>query len=716
MIGPKVITRKVLGERGIVLPLIAVLAAVLLAAAALVIDTLIGLATKHQMRIACEAGSMAALETFLEEAKNVSNPADESQWMTAFIASRDRANQIMGASHLPFLGRYGDQLGDLGIDYPCGLSDCSGGPAGRLIPGTWAFEGCTGSACFTVRAPGDLTTNAFRCETNLVTPLRTVFARIFGKDSLAISAFATAAEVPRHVQFVVDLSNSISSENYLPLAPECEIDPGGAFDCPAYFASRPGPQSPFADYVVDFDPYFSGMGERVVTVKSKPAFLQNYTCDMSDTSGCHISASFPPVDNEDAYHYWSNEKCYWCGMESTRPATLPERWAHPEKWSNFTDPTIKHYKDDFNYLEVWDHTGGVANQIGYYVDTYPAKPGRPAAVNGAEPLKSVLRGINEAITQVRDRSVSGDMVGFFAFGEQIFSDPAANCCVDATNCDTGPATCSRVFRLADASHAQRMLNATDVDRPFDPAAPDPDHYLSTFLFPRTYLNGAGQAVNENSDLTAAIGHALTELQSVDGWEISENSIVLFTDGLGNCSSGVCSNSYSGWDQARNELRSLIPNLEASDVRVNVFLFGRTTGPHTLNISQTPGDTSGDCVNDATARYYQLEYTNDECSRGGCNNNYNYAVLGSQGQFFGPNGIMYELASTTGGVYAPIRPMPGPSDPVNPNIPCWNCSDQGATFPGCQDRILYDPDGRSLQTQISDAVGDIMGAVPMKLVD
>ena len=101
---------------------------------------------------------------------------------------------------------------------------------GQIQFGTWDFAGakdtdCQGGTCFTETTAG---VNAARVEFKVpdASPLRAMFGGALGYRLPVFSVFATGAAKPRHVMFLVDLSRSVTRDNYRSTTKDLATAPG----------------------------------------------------------------------------------------------------------------------------------------------------------------------------------------------------------------------------------------------------------------------------------------------------------------------------------------------------------------------------------------------------------------------------------------------------------------------------------------------------------
>ncbi|RMG40486.1 MAG: hypothetical protein D6719_10805 [Candidatus Dadabacteria bacterium] len=675
-------------EHGAVIIIVAVCAAVFIAIAALVIDSLRALTTRQKMRIVCEASAMAAIDEFLK------SPGDTTNWtdmQSILQAAENRANSIADKHLLKMMGPDADDLGQLGLKINgCTQLWCDGGVGGDLIPGTWYGPDSTGDPCgnggnfpcfVPLQVNGD-SLNAFRCQVKLTTPLRFLFAKIMGFSGVNLDASATAAQVPRRLLFLVDLSGSVTEMTHKLSNPVCDDA------CRQYFRRNPcGYSNPACK-----DYYFfyqctsasgSYWGRHVAGIKTSFSYpksdVDSFDCSTECYSGAcpNLASGYGLREN---FGVWLYPKCNYCGLEDDRSSPLdPRPWVSPAPWNSSLDgDAIKHYKSDFSLVRgIQDCSSGSCISRDFYIDTYqPGGPNTP--IRGAQPLKSVLDGINFALREMNSRKVPGDLAGLIGFSNKVWGISAENI--------------ARVFPMAaDLTTLIDITNTAKSKEDLD--LPDLNHYIRRTLFPIDTDRG--------TNLPEALNRALQELGTQPGAETARNSVVLFSDGVTNCSDTThCSNTYNSWLQSVSNLPPIIQNYVDSGIAIHVFLFGETNGLHTLDVSQGPGFT--DCIDDPTARYFGIPFVDPLCGGSVCDaGDFSRAIVFGNGKFYRITGEMYDIALKTGGLFVPIRPPL-----VGPRPPC------SAT----PVRQFFDPLGRSVDQQIKDAMDKIMGGVPVKLVD
>lgn len=338
-----------------------------------------------------------------------------------------------------------------------------------------------------------------------------------------------------------------------------------------------------------------------------------------------------------------------------------------------------------------------------------------------QPLTSVLDAIHGALSAFQQRAVSADRVGIAGFDDEILS-------MRKMNMETPTAS---------NTNFQTFLEATDVNIPFVDRK-------ESFLFPR--LRGAHSAggikLPAKTDIVLALTEARNMITSMADYEIADNLIFLITDGLGNCvnsppsggggercfytgSNNAVSQAYV--EQSIQEVSQIASELGGLGIRMHNFLIGDKVSPHKL---VRKGDTG--CMTDEAARFASGGPLLMVDGTGSTFNSSNTSP------YFFPN-MLYQSSRITRGLWIPIvdcckslgssscsataeddieAMCSSAAVPFGDLIPCVGGSPAIPCVSNWVDnsaRLRCDPQGRSKQEQVVDAMNDIMSQNPFILV-
>lgn len=597
----------------------------------------------------------------------------------------------------------------------------------------------------------DVNVTAFRVETQLLSPVRTFFAKVFGFDSIPIKAAAMVTYRPRHAAILIDLSNSIVGETHLsdnPLYDETTnvLSPNQYLEESAVSALN----APDHDTVVTGMRSYFAFKEKNIDDQNIPWEIPTrkktdgtpWTVDSpsisSSPKNCDDVTKFADIlkgDHPRTYDWDEVDSCIWDALdESTalREITVPQL-------NRLKLSRQRHFKENYKVssgaldlsLTPSDVSGIAGTSVisRLYVDQE----------DEASPLFPVLNGVHTAVAKIKERKIPGDLIALYGFDERVPHDSSE-------------------------TRAQALTNDFDVLlRMTDVTTEDPNDFIHKFLFPDP---------EQRTDLRKALEYARKQLLKADGSKEASNMIILATDGLANCYrpatgtpcpaeqlpignvSGLCCSATkeSAWDAASAELydNNFLSDFLNEAVPIHVIMFGDKGGPHTLNVlSKVGGAERTDCLDidrdiagrccatDEEKRTLNEYYVDHRCEPGHEDDNcapYSKAFIKrSTKVFFGASGLMYNLARRTRGYFFPVRPV-GPMTTVTVSgltysVACQGpsmvvggvcnayrtCDQDGSTIaypaPG---RQLFDPQGRDATRQIEDAMDKILGSPPIAL--
>lgn len=684
--------------------------------AALTIDTL-QLSTSHsQEQQSGEYLALAALEAFFKLQPTSITPTD--QYQERLQAALDRAEQIGGLNFV-IAGSQQQTTQSGQLAYEDGQSVSGGsGDAGTLYPGKWWFveptitcasyqqpQGqtcpCNGGvwkgACFTANAATELEVSAFRVElkTPQASPLRLVFAPIFGQSSISVRSSATAAKVPKRGVFLVDTSASTVISTHLDDSPDTRtkfayelLGPSGCpvgkiCSCPVDGAVNPCPIGNIAADATLAPCTFAGTHER---------FYNGYTDPVS-------GVFYDPLKN--------------LRLQSTPPTT--------------------HFKSDYACFQVPYTSNGVSYSEDYLVDTqwWDTNPG-PNYYDGPEPLNTILFSINSALQEFEGRSVKGDYVGAVFFDDRVDID-------------------QRIFNLAqpgDPSFAE-LDTITDTSDPSDMNVKL--ERIKRMIFPRrlAYTNIPAALTKAVNMLTSLPDYAIAVNFIV---LFSDGLTNCYKTGA----TYACNNNYQHWSNSTwynswsyingqwilmNGTYEIIQTaLQPQKIALHTVLIGDYVGPH--SIVATSGDDPTKCIDESEIRnrlssgtgwgsnvqYYDNSWWTPNPTTA-------YDAMSPTTPFTGPNYFWYYSQMTNGGWF-PLRgccQKNGACADVSADLNAA-CAARPPTFfnlggkpyllqqpfsvPPYSDsygRLLCDPLGRSQKAQVQAYMTQVMQDSPYILV-
>ena len=384
------------GEKGVVLIVLSLLLLVFAAFFALVIDSQRLFASQSKKRSTAELAALAAMEryraTFSTEGLT---PLENHK--VKLRAAIERAEEVAGFQLNALVGQPGrrqvnasaDEVRDNSGLTPSHTSDIGG----TITPGRYFFaEPGIGCATYDDRAnecpcgggvfrgpcfrPNRLIAGtveddatAFRVDLHTVESITNIFGSVIGNKSIPLKARGTAALVPRHGVFSIDLSRSICAETHL-----------------------------------DFF--------RLPAAERFKASECSFRLDEIAGSSCGATTANPCL-NPGSCQFKANaitSEIFYNRMEQTRPAGLQPRW--------------KHYRDDYQCFTV-DEDGNGTREASYLVDTHQHQydnngdGGQDGFYRGPEPLSTILSTLNSALGIIRLRAVAGDQIAILGFDQQV---------------------------------------------------------------------------------------------------------------------------------------------------------------------------------------------------------------------------------------------------------------------------------------------------------
>ncbi|MCC6219750.1 MAG: Tad domain-containing protein [Deltaproteobacteria bacterium] len=688
-------------ERGIFLPLLALISTVIIVLAALAIDSGLVNSSKAQHQHSADSAVLAAMEAYISSKDTYGEfDGQEPDYQQRLVDATERAKDILGRNVSLMFSRH--FLEHTLTEYPqnniqalqSDVSRNSGAENGKIIPGVWHFSepqgGCAAysapsyvysesvlpscpcpsnkwaGACFQeIAIDKSNRANALRLELQLRddSKLRTIFGAIANRDTFNYSVTATAALVPRHGLFLADVSSSVISDTHL----------------------RP---------------------DRLWPDRLNLSGEYNY---LASDNTCSALAGAPYAD---ALLYGE--------LDAVRPATLPIY-------------AKRHYRfrsDGVTLEHACRSAKGSTTLAGQNI---PSRTFLFEQVVPPQPLTDILDGIHSAMLLFSQRRVAGDLFGLAGFDDDILNvrtlnigEPVPDLQWTSTSCTQGGEFCE-FYKATDASNI--------------------DNKIDKLLFPRKDgLHGTSDRPRVFTDLPYALQAGKTMLANAKatfGAESAvESFIVIFTDGITMCrydetstATRYCRTESSVFRDSTYEVFDIAQQLAQSKTAVHFVLFGERVRPHTLLRKYD----NKRCMREEEAR--ELNYSMVKPRFAGVDDN----------PFWAPN-IFYDYAAVpTGGSWIPVRPCCrnakgqcanvttlldqkcGASSVSNFDVIAKDPFDyfvdangDGINDDGKYDdfykdqfrtgRLLCDPEGRSERTQIMSAIGKIIEENPIILVE
>lgn len=686
----RVTRRNRFSERGAILVLIEILLVGILLMVGLALDTAVVTTSKSEQRQSAEQVALESLHTYHSTA---------GPWNAKLQAAKSRAESIAGVNFFigkPFL-EDPSETSALAVGSPNGQN-------GAIYPGMWYFRppaicpstasGCpcnsTGTytgPCFEEYTAAEYATrepNSFRVVLKFSNTSRykTVFMHLKGADTVMLSSEATAALIPRHGVFLIDLSRSSHSDTHMP------------------YESASGAQRPIK---------YAGESAFKVNSSCQPVLPNTPNGCMTQNVCSILGGSYPGL-----YDAMWNTNSGLYGMLATPPARLTIPPGMPVD-------IRKHYRSDYQcYLVSYtdDRTGPETDNYLVDADTHAvstaAYPGEPVTgYQGPEPLVSMLDGVNYALTELEKNKVPGDYMG-------------------AIGIDRSASIRERTFAMSPpdlnaATPYGELVYLSDIAT--QSSASIQDRYQGHFFFPR---------LNASLNFPEALERARDMLRNTPDANNAENFIVLMSDGITNCNGNrLCDSpdSEQAFSDSFIETENYVDqNLVPDSIKLHFILLGDNVGPHTLVYKSNR--YSDRCMVDTEARTDPsgaIDFVESVTGNAPFMNAMRYAA----GQYyFGPNKF-YRLVRKTDGVWGPVRRACQYGVNLSPalNSTCKNASanssppfskitssnpslprdSSGNPVADGYGRLMCDIAGRSRREQIREYMGEILSRTPYTVV-
>lgn len=664
------------GSSGGIIPLFALLLAILIGVTALVIDTTLFSTSGAQHRQTAEFAVLSALKIYSEEiAKPGNTPLD------ALHSAVNNAKSVINDNLSYNVARsfFHDQTVSqnlIGIRSDTTLSNDNG----ILVPIRWYFvshdpscnsaarpSGCPCEQACSEDLADDQPADGLRLEykTNPASLFDGFLGRIFGNRQYSHQVSVNVTLAPRNAIFLIDLSLSMADESHTKHSPVP----------PAYCS-----QDVFA-----YEVYAGESCDPVTSTSFGDGYdqTQDYATFYTQNADGSYGSSYGDIDN-------------W--LRCVRKAPFPD------------PPHATNIENQYPCLSVTvNYADGGGNEVRQYrID----KGRRP------EPLSSVLDGIHTAMKFFQDRKVPGDRIGIIGFDSGFGGELVTNRILaeDITG-NIRPVT------INDAQFAD-FLEATDTSIPIDDAS-HPNR-IQKYLFPRVYLRDHDTPAG--SDLASALDLARQMIVHTNTYSQAQNFVVDFTDGLSNCKDSsvpLSSRCYGGpgtsdpesdqpyYTDGTNLLINQLNQFKTDKIAFHLFLVGANmVAPHELAWKGQDG-----CATQDETSALALPLADGITGS-------SYANI----PFYGPNDLWTKVQET-GGLWAPLRPCMKVNgacsafDPTSFKNDCNTIVNSPLSRPvsthgywDANGRIIYDPLGLSTTDQVLGYMDRVLSRSPFIMVE
>ena len=707
-------------ERGAVVVLVALLMMAFFGLTALAVDLTIYASSIQQARNTAQLGALSALERYFATSGSAS---------AKLTAALDRANEVTGLN-------MGISQGSANT-YSTAQSSQT---APLLEPGRYYFSNrddgsnpCSAgdvAPCFVRNASGTDPVNAFRISGEIFPRANLRFARAFFRSgTLSESVKAIATIVPRHGCFVVDISGSMTreshhKESYFRNAYLLTADNGGApltsnnnnswsaFNSSGY-QNRPmgGSGDPLDHFVGDYEsrtvrgdldysaadfdhhPTPTENGGLYAIGSGKSFRVETYRG--SDYTGPEpLNTVFRGIDR--ALELFQQRQvvgdmaCIVFYDQSLQWSRIFSLTSDIDYLRKFTNPDILH--DNEHGLELMIKHG-----------LFPQ----------AGSMTNTTLGLTEAMHQLTSQQSDGTPSSDFMV---LIGDGQTNC----MNC-----------ALSDQRYDYNHNGEMDMDdyraamACFYPSYCDYSWWNETPVCPATPGQCSWADSNGNGAVEGDLEDQSKFYQTWQNW--------------GYCpTGGSCSNTLENYYYSMQEVKQFVSNtIVAARIPIHVMLIGSDSGPNTIDVEDP--SNPGSCLSENEKRQKRNEpgqrdqfpsvvgepsyYCYQNPTRSPCwnSNRSNEAVCcywseygasplspkdefdqkSSSNPFLSPNKDLYDIATMTGGLWAPIRPSSAGCEPRACDI---------TGLPRFEDPLCRTP-----QQQVEAAMEEIMGQNPFTLV-
>ncbi len=653
-------------ERGGILPFVSIIAVVLILFAGLAIDTSFLSVSKFDQDSDAGKAALAALHAW--KTSSLPTESDKMDLAQNRVASILEKNYSISESRQQSFSK---TVGDTPTDFA------------SVSFGDWFFEdpGCgdatqtfdtTASCpcplgvwkrpCFLETSAAEVanqnkTVNAYRV--NLSTPqgnpIKNFFGSVAGQADVYLSSEATAASYSKNIIFLIDLSRSSFEDTHF---------------------SQPKIQPSVTGYPgVHLSNYLAGYDETEAANNIFYASEYNFRCNEGVYTDCnkHINDGMPTwgCENPASCQMLGGSglaNTIWNSYMASSMAGAPVGHGDTRAMGPATlrvNP-LKHFKDDYAGLPLADPS----NYGFHYVDAHCQASDQPGIIEGymddcpveylgPEPLSSVLAGVRHALDLLQPVDGVG-VIGFDSAADNYhrrfhggvslptdINDPLSAIPPFVPEPATDISSISPIM--------QRLREVMDVE------ARDGDFFLKR-VQKHHFLN----LDDDNLDIPEALSEALGVLQSAPNFDISENIVVLISDGITNCVGGTCGNDYQSYQDSMAAAEQIIDdNYIPAGVKFHFINVGELAGAHQI-LRRGVDPVSDTCLEPGPfSENVQLVNPCASCldtdSCGTCTDgqaNWDNFQIGQE-KFYEANRL-YVKAVETGGTYRAVLPACDPS--------------------------------------------------------
>ena len=371
-------------------------------------------------------------------------------------------------------------------------------------------------------------------------------------------------------------------------------------------------------------------------------------------------------------------------------------------------------KDDYKCItanyEVVDWATGVSTSLSedYLIDIK----------QDPQPLTQILSAVRSALDVFLERGVPADRVGVMFFDQDRIPQRE----FDLTAPEYSNSDFQNFYRITNTDRNSATWTADFYERAEQRIA-----------MPRDPSSG-----EVFTDAYPFVDKARTDLATLNGASLADNSIALVTDGFLNCNrAGVCDDFFGTHDEAIGEFinGTLSNELARQQIPLHIVLIGSTLmNPHTLLAKSFR--TGSECLSELEARLdtrtFVLHGSDAPDDVDTCYPHGGRVPAGCSGNYYYPNQI-YLAAKKTGGLFIPVRQpctdTAGGADCADEvktvlttacgsrgdNLPIPNVMNGINRYTDGRGRLICSPDCRTESQQLTDAFERILGNSPYVLV-
>lgn len=401
-------------------------------------------------------------------------------------------------------------------------------------PGTYAWEG----ECFQRTASTENVASAVRVRlhTHDNSPVNVIFGTGYNQQQMTIAAEATCALIPRKGVYAVDLSASTITDTHLAFVaqhPSQEDSESWQYGAHASLAlsdpvCNPGDPTinPCLNTDCNFDTPIYGATYENITQPCKDPYSQMII---------PIDPPAPPY--VEYFDLCSVAPRAVDGYTNIPAAPIPNNTGtgpggvmRSQFFGSFFPP-VKHFQDDYQCVIV--NVGGADQH--YLIDNYIGPVTRDLDMAdaegpeyiGEEPLTGILTGIHSGMEVMESRTIAGDEISIIGFDHQILAMRSI-----------GPLNTSDPL-FADVKDE---IDVLELSIPAGPARRDAqrqnkiERAVNRFFISRTDRVDGGSLALAQTDLPGILMQA-NALLGGNVRETADRFVVLFTDGISSCSHG-----------------------------------------------------------------------------------------------------------------------------------------------------------------------------------